>query len=332
MAWGTVTNTSLLTTYLVRKFIPALEDELQFQKFTTKATVPQGMGNIARYNVFSSPPVNTTALAEGSGTDNQITTITTTGTDLTLAEYGEFISVTRLQDYTEVPGSRSELAARMSFGAARSIDALVRDQADTTTSDWFSDPTMSGGDTDAANTQGGATFDPSLADNFMAAAVIIGAVQELRGNSAVGFTGVSGHPNRHFACIMSTTAEQSMVQEATAGRMTWAEAVTDVPGDMGQSKWVNGFMGSVYGTACYRSQNLTTAILTATVDENFILGEGGVAAVSIIDADPQIFVNTASAGDIGNPYRNSNTVAWHIYYATGLIDNNRVIKIYTGTT
>lgn len=327
MAFNTTVNTSLLTTYLIRKFIPALEDELQFQKFTTKATIPQGMGNVARFNVFSSPPANTSALTEGTSTGNQLTTITTTGTDATIAEYGEFISVTRLEEYCAVPNSRSELSNRLSYGAARSIDALVRNQADTTTSDWYAGDGVEGGGTTQAAVSATYNGGPNLS-----AAAIIGAAAELRGNSARGFAGVNGHPNRHFACIMSTTAERDVVQEATAGRMTWAEAVTDVPGDMGQGKWVNGFMGSIYGTACYRSQNLTTAVLTGTVDENFILAEGGVGAVSIIDADPQIYINTASAGDIGNPYRNSHTVAWHIFFATALIDSNRVIKVYSGTT
>jgi N4-gp56 family major capsid protein len=333
MAFNTTLNTSLLTTYLIRKFIPALEDELQFAKFATNASIPQGMGNVARWNVFSSPPANTTALAPegaigtGTTTTNEIMTITTTGTEATIAEYGEFIRTTRLEEYCAVPGSRSELVNRMSYGAARSIDALIRNACDTTTSDWYSGNGVEGG----ASTQAGvsATYDggPNLS-----AAAIIGAASELRGNSARGFAGVNGHPDRHFAAIVSTTAERDMVQEATAGRMTWAEAVTNVPGAMGQGKWVNGYMGSVYGTACYRSQNLTTAVLTGTLDENFILSEGGVGKVSILDADPQIYINTASSGDIGNPYRNSHTVAWHIYFATALIDSNRVIKVYSGTT
>ena len=62
----TIINTSLLTTYLIKKFIPALEAELQFEKFTTKATLPSGMGNIARFNRFDSPAGSTTALTEGT--------------------------------------------------------------------------------------------------------------------------------------------------------------------------------------------------------------------------------------------------------------------------
>ena len=327
MAFNTTRNTSLLTTYLIRKFIPALEDELQFQKFTTKATVPQGLGNVARWNTFSSALAQTTALTEGTATGNEITTMTTLGTNATLAEYGEFIATTRLQEFCQVPSSRSELVDRMAYGASRTIDTLVRNVADATTSDWYCGDGVEGG----ANTIAGVSATYGGGPN-MSAAAVIGAAAELRGNSVRGITGVSGHPDRHFAAIVSTTAERDMVQESTAGRMTWAEAVTQVPGVLAQTKWVNGFMGSVYGTACYRSQNLSTAVITATMDENYIIGEGALGSVSIVDADPQIYINTSSAGDIGNPYRNSNTIAWHIFFATSLIDSTRVIKVYSGTT
>jgi N4-gp56 family major capsid protein len=338
MAFNTTINTSLLTTYLIRKFIPALEDELQFQKFTTKASVPRGMGNIARWNYFSSPVVQTTALTEGTVTGNEITTLTTNFVNGTLAEYGEFITVTELESFTALPGSRAELSNRMAYGAARSIDALVRNAADTTTSDWYAGPGEGGGasattaavfGSDAASATYGSAGEPQLS---MSAAAVIGAAAELRGNSARGIAGVKGHPNRHFACIMSTGAEQDLVQEATAGRMTWAEAVTDVPTVGNQGSWVNGYMGSIYGTACYRSQNLTTGVITTTLDENFVIAEGGLGAVSLKTADPQIFVNTASSGDVGNPYRNRHTVAWHAFFVASLIDSNRVIKLYSGTT
>lgn len=320
MAFNTTINTSLLTTYLVRRFIPALEDELQFQKFTTKATIPQGMGNIARFNVFSSPAANTTSLTEGTTTGNPITTLTTTGTNATIAEYGEFITVTRLEDFTAVSGHRAELADRMAYGAARSIDALVRNAADGTTNAWYAGSGTNGGSQTAAT--------PAA----LSAAAIIGAARILRANSARGFANVQGHPDRHFAAIVTPKGEADMVQEGTTGRMTWAEANTDVPGTMGQAKWVNGYMGSVYGTACYRSQALTLATITNSSDENFLIGEGALGAVSIIDADPQIFINTASSGDVGNPYRNRHTVAWHAWFATALIDSNRIIKIYAAAT
>ena len=328
MAWATSVNTSLLTTYLLKKFIPALEMELQLMKFTMEAELPEGMGNIARWNVFASPPENTTSLVEGTTTGNEITSLQQTPTNATIGEYGEFIIENNLQRYCQVSGARKELVDRLTYGAARSIDALVRNQADLTGGQWFAGPAVNGGATTAAAVS--ATYVPQ----FMSAAAIIGAAAVLRAAACRGFASVSGHPNRHFAAILSAKAERDMVQESTAGRMTWAQAVTNVPGMDGQGKWVNGYMGSVYGTACYRSQNLTLATLTNSADENYILAEGGLGALGTGDMEADIFINTPSSGDVGNPYRNRSTIAWHINFVAALLNSetNRVIKIYSAAT
>ena len=319
--WSTgAPNTSLLTTYLIKKFIPALESELQFQKFTTKASIPAGMGNTARWNVFNSPAGLVTPLVEGTTTGNVITTLTTTGTDATIAEYGEFIRVTRLMDFTQVSGARAELSERMSYGASLALDSLVKAQAIGGTARYTLD-------TVAGATATVTTGSAPLFNGSAAALVHCGAA--LRIAKARGFKGISGHPDGAFAAILTPTFEQDMVQEATAGRMTWAQAVTQVPGTMGQEKWVNGYMGSVYGTACYRTQNITLTTITVSTENNFLLAEGGIGSMSIIDASPSIYVNMASSGDVGNPYRNQNTIAWHAYFATALIDANRVIRLYS---
>jgi hypothetical protein len=316
----TAVNTSLLTTYLEKTFIPALENELQYQKFCTKGFIPEGMGNILRFNVFSSPAANVDPLDEGSATDHIITTLTTTGTDLTMAEYGEYIKVSRLQDYTQVPGARAELSDRMAYGGALSIDSLVLAASVTAnTLDWYALATAVGG---SAATGGG---NPTAGS----AACLIGAGAILHGSAVRGHKGVAGHPDGHFAAIVTPTFERDMVQEATTGRMTWAQAVTNVGGTMGQEKWVNGYMGSVYGIAAYRTQNFNQATVTINCDVSTLIGAGGLGCASLKDADPKIFVNTPSSGDTGNPYRNHSTVAWHAEFATKLIDVNRVVRIYT---
>lgn len=331
MTWQTSVNTSLLTTYLNRKFIPTLEEELQFMKFCMKGNLPGGMGNVLRFNLFPNPAIQTTKLDEGTTSGNELSAgLTTTGYDATLAEYGEFLKTTRLQEYTQVPNSRSELANRMSFGAARSLDRMINvgptsgpadnSGANSTTLDWYCGTAQAGGSGTAATPTAGS------------AAAIIGASELLRASSVNGFTGVSGHPNGALAAIVSTRFERDMVQEATTGRITWGQAVTNVPGALGQTKWVKGYMGEVYGTACYRSQNLTQSTITSTSDNNYILGEGGLGCVSIIDADPQIHVNVPSSQDIGNPYRNLGTIAWHTYWANRLLDGTRVIRVYSLNT
>lgn len=316
MAFTTAINTSLLTTYLIRKFIPALEKDLQMQRFTTKAMIPAGEGNVGRFNVFSSPAAATTFIAEGTTTAGEITTLTTAPTNVTIREYGQFIKMTRLQDLAAVRGTRDEVAARLAYAAALSIDTLVRNVAKGGTAK------HAGADATLATTETLSVRD-----------IIKHSLEFLATNAVSGLRGVPGHPDGEFAAVVHPEPESDMVSESatSTNKLVWSEIVKHVPGPMGQEKPIKGAMGSVYGTACYRSQNIDTATLTSTVTaySNLIFGDGGVGAVALEDMDPVIYVNTPSSGDVGNPYRNFSTIAWHVLFGTKLIDANRVIRLYS---
>ena len=317
MAFNTTINTSLLTTYLIRKFIPALEKDLQMQRFTTKAMVPAGEGKIARFNVFSSTAGNITALAEGTVSAGEITTLTTSPTNVTIAEYGEFIKMTRLQDLAAVKGTRDEVANRLGYQAALTIDKLVRNAAK------------------ASSTAKHAGSDGTLAttETLSARDIIRESLETLAGGDVAGLRGISGHPDGEYACVIHPEPESDMVSESatSTNKLVWSEIVKNVPGSMGQEKLIKGAMGSIYGTACYRSQNIDTALLTSTVTaySNFIFGDGGMGAVALEDMDPVLYVNTPSSGDVGNPYRNFSTIAWHVFFGTSTIDSGRVIRLYS---
>ena len=320
MAFTTGINTSLLTTYLIRKFIPALEAELQMQKFTTPAVIPEGEGKIGRFNVFSNPPGSSASLTEGTTTEHEITTLTTTGTDCTIAEYGEFIKEPQLQRLAAMKTHRDELASRFAYGGGLALDTLVRAQAKLTTTAFYASNTAQlGGSTTAAIPGSGS------------ASTIIGAAKQLRAASvdgvvvgARGFTGKAGHPDGDFAAIVTPQFEATMITEGTTGRMTWAQAVTNVPGAMGQDKVIRGRMGSVYGTACYRTQNYDQTTVTSLSDNNYILSDGGIGAVAFGDMKAKVVIN-----DVNSPYKNVDSVAWHAFFGTGLISSARVVRVYS---
>lgn len=323
MAFNTTINTSLLTTYLIKKFIPTLEAELQFQKFTTPAIIPEGGGKIGRFNVFSNIPATSTPLVEGATTGNAITTLTTAGTDCIIAEYGEYLQVTQLESLAAVKGTRDALSKRFAFGGAYALDSLVRVAATHTnagTTFYCGNTSAVGGSTTAAIPGSGS------------ASALIGAAKLLRyvttagepNTMAQGFSGKSGHADGDFAAIVSPQFEATMVTEGTTGRMTWGQANTNVGGAMGQEKVIKGRMGAVYGTTCYRTQNFSQVTVTSLSDINYLLADGGVGAVAFGDMKPTIIVN-----DLNSPYKNVDTVAWHAYFGTALVDAKRVIKMYS---
>ena len=327
---GNVGATSgLLTTWLNRKFISDLEWTLQFQKFTTKAIIPPGQGRVGRFNVFAPPPAgtsystsSTTALTETFTTENVIATITSASTDITITEYGEFHKTSALAMYAVVPGAREKLRKRLTDGATVTIDTLVMKQFEQSTNYFFcfNVSALSG------EVGGQVTMNTGTVTNLSAAA-IMSAKKILFTNKVPAFTGIAGHPDGKFAGITSGKGELDIVTETTTGRLTWSQAVTNVPGAMGQQKWVDGYMGTIYGVAMYTTQNLSSATIytgSSTGDISFVCGDGGVGAMAFQDMNPQIIVN-----DINSPYKNTDSIAWHVFFGTGIVDTNRVVKLYS---
>jgi hypothetical protein len=319
--------TSVLTTWLNKNFVTDLEFLLQHQKFTTKAIVPKNSGNKGRFLTFAAPSKyksysgdgggdGSTAITEGSVTANEITAITQTSTDITIAEFGEYTKVGTMYEYAAVPGLRQELLKRLRDGAAFSLDRFVLKKALLTTSLLYADTTP----------QGASTSSTTLMTAVLGASSITAATKSLFANLAQGFRGVSDIPDGQYAAVITPDQEQDLVTEFTTLRMSWSNSVVQVPGPMGQEKWVNGYLGSIYRTAVVVTQNYTTVSITQTQEVAVVYSDGGVGAMAFQDMNAEIILN-----DLNSPYKNMNTFAWHAMFGAGLIDTNRVYKIYSAT-
>jgi len=314
---------AVLTTWLNKNFVSDLEYQLQHQKFTTKAVIPKGSGNIGRFISFAAPTFPTSysgagqaAITEASTTANEITAITQTSTDITIAEFGEFTKVGTLYEYAAVPGLRQELLKRLRDGAAFSLDRFVLSKALLTTNRLYADMTPTGASTSSS----------TLMTNVFGAAGITAATKTLFAALAKGFTNVEGIPQGHYAAVVTPDQEQDLVTEFTTLRMSWSNSVVQVPGPMGQEKWVNGYIGSIYRTAVVVTQNYTTLLQTQSQEVAIIYADGGVGAMAFQDMNPEIILN-----DVNSPYKNVNSFAWHANFGAGLIDGNRVVKMYSAT-
>ena len=311
-----------LTTWINPRFLASLERDLVAQKFTTKAVIPPGMGKLGRFITFSNAGLATSSLTEG--TIGNSVDITITGVECTIAEEGEYMHVTRLQDYAQARGSREELLKRFRHGAKLRLDNLVLAQFALATTNimYFTNTNQVG-----ALTQGTFPGTPTAAN----AAGIIAMRKKVRDVFATGLTGIAGHPDGEYACMMGEQAALNVIVEATTGRMTWAQAVVNVPGRLGQEKWVSGYLGSIYGTACYTTQNISTGLTYSATNAShvFVTGDGGVGALAFEDMEPQVFVNTPGTSSTDNPYRNFSSIAWHAFFVTRIISETRVCKGYS---
>lgn len=323
-------NTSVddvFATLINKQFISDLEFMLQHQKFTSKLVITKGAGaNIGRFVDFA-PPLQSTGytsggpstITEASTTANEIVNITTTPTNVTIGEYGEFIKIGQLWEYASVEGSRERMQKRVLDGGLIAIDTVVRTQAHLSTTVLYADKT----------TIGGLTSIPSgYNSTFTAgAALLIDARKLLVDNKAKGFRGVPGHPEGHMAALITPKQELDVVTEVTTSRIYWSTAVVNVPGAMGQEKFVNGYIGSIYQVATYITQNYATATVSAAAnDVGYVYCDGGVAAAAFEDINPRIVIN-----EVNSPYKNVNSIAWHAYFGAGLVSSLRVCKLYSAS-
>lgn len=315
----------VFATWINRKFVSDLEYSLQHMKFTMKGTIQKGAGaTILRLVDFAPPspgtqgPVlsytgtGTTNLTEATVSGNEITSITTNPTNITVLEYGEFLKIGQMYEYAAVEGTRERLRKRLLDGGNGTLDSLVRVQAHTSTNLLCCTAVQTGGQT---------TITTATA---CGAAAIMQARKILFAGLCTGISGVSGHPDGQFAAVITPLQELDIISEVTTLRVNWSGAVVNVPGAMGQEKFVKGYIGSIYGVAVYTTQNHITATNGTTNQIGYIYGDGGVGSVSYGDAMPEVILN-----DVNSPYKNVNSIAWHAYFAAGLISSTRVVKMYS---
>lgn len=322
MAWttGNTAVDDVFATWINKRFISDLEFELQHVKFTAKAEMMKGGGaNVARYVEFAAPgrtgyATGSSAITEASTTANEITSITTTSTEVTITEWGEYTKVGSLYEFAAVQGTRDRIMKRIRDGAAVSIDTAVRTASIGTTNVLYASTAQAGGSATAAAT----------GPNTAGAALLMLGRKTLVDALCKGFEGVSGHPDRAFAAVLTPKQELDIITEVTTSRVYWNNCVVNVPGKMGQEKFVNGYIGTIYNVATYITQNYATTTLTSACDIGYVYADGGVVAPSFGDMNPEIVIN-----DVNSPYKNVNSIAWHAMFGTKLHSSTRVVKMYS---
>lgn len=337
---GNAAVDEVLNTWLNKKFVTDLMFDLQWQKFTADALIPEDQGACARYIEFAPPGRNSSYSSQGNTqmseamtnfntatSLHEITGITTLRTEVTVFEFGEHLKVGSLYDFASMPGTKEKVVKRLKDGAAVSLDDVVRAQANLTTYAIVADDTsvsgLFGGGTPVITTI------PSATANKLGAAAIVAAKNILRAGLVPGIEGRAGHLSGNYALIITPSQETQIVTEVSTGRIYWSNCVVNVPGTMGQEKFVKGYLGDIYGTSCYTTQNFATATFTSTVSVGYIMGADAVAAVAFRQMDPQVIMN-----EVNSPYKNVNSVAWYAQFGAGIVGaaaglSNRVIKIYS---
>lgn len=325
MAVLTTNPADVLIEKLRREFVPFLREELCFADYATPGQQPKGGGSYSlRWCLFTQITQDETGgLTEGSASDGEITTLSVTTVTTTVSEYGAWVSISSLADLAMTPETRSQYAEGLAEHGARTLDSLLRNVADNTTTTFVAQETATGTGTLA-------TTDSAIGQDL---AILSGRFNQ---NDAKRFpsTGM-------FVCIVHGAVEQEIVTDVTTTRLSWSEVNKHVPGIDGQSKIIKGSAGAIYGMMLVRNNNITTAVLTNTVTAyvNIALAQHAIGRTSFDGMTPSgapkgvkgpaLIAKQSGPQDTSNALNMFATLGWKFNSGQALLDNARAIRYWT---
>jgi N4-gp56 family major capsid protein len=325
MAVLTTNPADVLVERLRRQFIPFLRNELRFADYAVAGSQPKGGGSKQlRWMLFNKISQDETGgLTEGSASDGEITTLSVTTITTTVAEYGAWVKISSLADLAHTPETRAQYAEGLAEHGARTLDTLLRNVADNSTTFLVSGETSTGGGTLA-------TTETAMAQDI---AVLAGRFNQ---NDAKPVPGVG-----MYVCIVHGAVEQDLVTDVTTGRLSWSEVNKYVPGLDGQKKIIEGSPGAIYGVLVQRSNNITTTVLTGTVTAyvniaiaDHAYGRASFDAMTPAGArrgvkGPALMAKQSGPQDTSNPLAMFSTLGWKFNSGQSLLDSNRCIVYYS---
>ena len=311
----------LWTTYILRKFIPALRDNLVLSQYAEKASLPKGEGAlVARWNKMANLAVDAVALDEGSATDNMITEVAVTSVEATVASYGQWMQISDLAEESVTRSALDAYSDTFAYAGAKVLDKLIYNQAVATTS------LLKSGDTSA-------TTEIMVSTNVLTAqdAVVVGEL--LRANNARGFESLG---NKYYFGI-SAEQELDLVTDVTTTRLSWSNVFQHT--SPGLDRIVNKTNGDVVGAIGRVVVGLCDAVDTVvaesttnvTVYRGIALSRHGVGWLGFgtKQTSPKIIMKRPGSGDTSNPLNQYMTVGYKFKGVSKLLDSSRAFTVYS---
>ncbi len=333
----TVASNKYDTTVILSKVIPTLEKKFVLADLASPASLSANVGSTARWlkdSNFDPADLDGTdsaynALTDDSGTPITFatrdtfneTTFTGTSVEAQIHTYSVFVPV-RKPDMDQMPASLSErLSARLAYAGREVWDTLLRAQADGSGTSF--NPSMGAGSTNSRKSIGNGTNDTTLAaDDQLTAEDIALVVNDLRQKDAEGFSGGK------MAIVIHSGAEGHVITDVSSSRLTWHDSVKYVGGASGQSKIMDGQIGSLAGGDVIVSNNITTSTVdTRSAYNNLAIADWGLGTLSMGDAKPRVFINDQPS--VADPHRFYKTYAFQFEMAPKLLDADRVFILYS---
>ncbi|RLI55081.1 MAG: N4-gp56 family major capsid protein [Candidatus Thorarchaeota archaeon] len=299
----TGTLSSVVKAYYDRRFLMRAEANFVYKQLGRQGVIPKGEGNTVVWNRYTNPTAKITALTEG--TDPTPAGLSATLVSATIAQYGNFEQITDVLSLTSIDNSIASAVDLLAYEAAISIDTVVRDVIDGTTSILYA--------------SGVANRTSLIATDIVTVTDVRKVVRELKSNNA--------KPQAKSGSFMAVIHPD--VEYDLQGDSAWTDAHTYT--DSGLKGVYNGEVGKLYGV---RFLNTTQApVLTNSgsagveVYQSLFFGEEAFGVSELQNLST--FVDSPSPRSALRLY---SDVGWKAGFATSILNDAFMYSLESGAT
>lgn len=121
----TTTLSKEMKTFYDKALLRSAEPELVYDRYAQKRPIPKNGGKTINFRKFASLPKATTALTEGVTPNGQ--SLTVTDMTATIAQYGDYVTLTDVLDMTAIDNVVVEATQLIGSQAGRTLDTITRE-------------------------------------------------------------------------------------------------------------------------------------------------------------------------------------------------------------
>lgn len=302
--------------YYDRVMLKAARPLLVHLRWAQVKDIPRNNSEIIKFRRYSLLSANTTALSEGvtpSGTSLTVTDVTAT-----IAQYGDYITLTDFLQFTTLDPILSETADLLGQQAGNSLDQIARD-------------VMVAGST-AQYASSATTTNTVTAGMTLTRAEVREAVRTLQGNDARKVTRMV-NPSTGFNTSPINAAYIGIISHNTLFDLKDETGWLPVEQYASQSNVMDGEVGTIDEVRFVMTTNASTTTGTlTTVHRTMILGENYYGISRISGEAMRNIVKALGSGGTADPLDQRSTSGWKAAFVTKRLNENFCVRIEHGVT
>jgi N4-gp56 family major capsid protein len=284
--------------YYKQKAEDRLFQNLVLYPLGKKEILPAQSGGMFVFNRWQNVVGTTAAINEDTVTGGQ-TTMTANTALITAQVYGQFVKITQLANMTSRRKVYEDASLILADAASDTVDLLCRTELNSAISTSI---TAAGGGW-FIGSSGTATTASIATTDLMSPAVIRRVVAKLQAMRVRPY-----RDGQAYAGVFHPFVLFDLQSDTSVGGFL-ATAQYSQP-----DKIWNGEIGKLNGVRLLQSQNIVTTNVTSgvTAYNNFVMGEGAFATVSLEDSPIDIIINREGSAGSADPYGLISTVAYKL--------------------